>query len=204
MKRIKLLLPFLLFLGCQQSAKEQDQEIESTAITNSPRNVVNDSASGAGQVLSVCQMASNVDQNISCLIESPDSVLKTIENDSCVLALIHAVSDKALKEKNARYFAALNSLCSVADGYVAEYFLEVGNIQFNQNLNGLLEYLGDHSANCIALSIANSFSIQISIEDNKKQVMAYLDSLVQFGDFKGKQRQIITKIKKEIDPSKYD
>ncbi len=65
-----------------------------------------------------------------------------MQDDNCVLAIVRAISDKAMTESDATYLAPLNSICDVADGYIAEYMLEVGEIQFSRNLNELLLYLG--------------------------------------------------------------
>ncbi len=53
-------------------------------------------------------------------------------------------------------------------------------------------------------AIADAFSMQISIKRNEEEVMASVDSLIRFGKFSNKEREVLRRIREHVDARKSD
>lgn len=110
------------------------------------------------------------------------------------------------------YFSCLDSLATVSDGYVSEYFMEIGIKVFYKRFGDFFSYLysahekKDKSA--LERVMVESVSMQISDSDNAKEmerrINAHIDKEIKKGTFNVKQLQYLSLVRGRINPDMFD
>jgi len=156
-----------------------------------------------------CEIATQVDLFVDEIANNPSVYVNGKINDNCVLSLIDSLSIRAINTHQDKYFNALGAICSISDGYVSEYFLDIGVYQFYQNFNHLIDYTFQQSQkgeNCLRKMIIEAISMQISDGGDKKEkeVVEFIERKIKEYHFPKEKVVFIKQLQKEFDPSMFD
>ena len=131
--------------------------------------------------------------------------------DACVLSLIDSVSHYILKRKDFAFIECLDSLYSVSDGYVSEYFLEIGTKLFYKKFGLIIKYAYKEKYNpqgSIEKLVIESLSSELSDTDNKNIYKKKLDDFMKKefvkNNFTLDEIKYANKLESKINSSKFD
>ena len=161
----------------------------------------------ASVIDTACYVASNIDEHLEELTADPKKFINGSEDDNCVLAIIDAISEKAIEKGQAEYLDALNAIANISDGYVSEYFWEISAEQFYKNFDNLIPFLVSRSeSDHLRTFIVQGLSMQISTEGNEKanSIDHFFKLQLERKDIPSETKKYIKQLQLDIDPSIFD
>lgn len=156
-----------------------------------------------------CEVIRNIDLHIDDIIDDPNAYVNDKISDNCVLALIDSINMRAIRTDKDEFLKALEAICNVSDGYVSEYFLDIGVYQFYHNFNQLINYAflqKQENSNCLRQVIIEAISMEFSDggEKKEKEVAEFIKRKIK--EYKYSQEKIIfiQEMQEEFDSSMFD
>ena len=156
---------------------------------------------------SICDIALNIDKHLQEIINNPQHFINNQTDDNCVLAIVNTVSKKSIETGYEKYLDALSSICNISDGYLSEYFLEIGIYQFYDNFENIIGYLlNEDSKSCLRRILIESVSMEMSDGGDKiiSEINRYLDGKLNESNISEKKAEFIKQMRVEFDPSLFD
>ncbi|MRG44181.1 hypothetical protein GFS24_03600 [Chitinophaga sp. SYP-B3965] len=158
-----------------------------------------------------CKLAKAVKFDMKFVSANARKIISKSE-DECVIALLDTLTARVIRTGNNEYFACLDAFATAGDGYVAEYFLEIGIKVFYKRFREFFIYTYDahmkKGENALERVMVQSISMQIWIAGNKKaeekEINAHMDKEIKKGVFNASQLQYLALVRKKIDPSIFD
>lgn len=130
--------------------------------------------------------------------------------DACVLSLIDSITNYILKNDSV-FIECLDSLFRVSDGYVSEYFLEIGTKLFYKKFALMTRYAyrerNTRKGNIEKL-LVESLSSELSDTDNKmeynKKIKNFMNTEFVKNKFSDNEIKYAKQMMSKLDPSKFD
>lgn len=143
-----------------------------------------------------------------CLVEINDTKWITTNTqkilqlpDSCVLQLIDSI--KIRSSFNKEYFVCLDSIYSLSDGSISEYFIDVMTEVFYDNYEGISEYLSKGNS-ALKEILIEALSMDVADADNPIKQRANILKIINEKSKSKKIRLYMINIEKKIDPRMFD
>jgi hypothetical protein len=130
---------------------------------------------------------------------------KTLLNgkDVCVLSLLDTLGKLYIRKDTMEALICLDSLYKYSDGYVSEYFLEVGEKIFFNQFKKSMKYIyknrsGSKLKQLIVYSISSRLSDSKDSKNEKKKIDDFMNKEIQKGGFSNAEIGFIQKLKDEF------
>lgn len=132
--------------------------------------------------------------------------------DKCVISLLDTLTARVIRNGGDEYFSCLDSLAIVGDGYVSEYFMEIGISVFYKRFREFFTYIYNahekKSKSVLERVMVESVSMQISDSDNEKEmerkINTHIDKEIKKSTFNVKQLQYLSLVRGKINPDMFD
>lgn len=155
-----------------------------------------------------CLLNEDVENNLKIIQSNVKDILKG--KDECVLRLLDSLTNKAITAKKEQYFETLDSICTVRDGYVSEYYWEIGQKLFNDNFIGFFNYIykNRNKKSCLESVFIDAVSVEINMSENRNKKMEeieyYLLEQTKSFNFSNAQKEYLKKLKNQFNPNILD
>lgn len=158
-----------------------------------------------------CKLAKAVNFDIDFVRINAKKIIQD-NKDECVITLLDTLTARVISNGGGEYFSCLDSLAIVGDGYVSEYFMEIGIRVFYKRFGEFFTYIYNahekKSKSALERVMVESVSMQISDSDNAKEmerkINAHIDKEIKKGTFNVKQLQYLSLVRGKIDPDMFN
>jgi hypothetical protein len=116
---------------------------------------------------------------ISTFNDSTWIIVKGRSADSCVLIFLDSLVIKSIRTDDVAPLEVLNSIRTRSDGYVSEYFTEIGVALFYKDFRDLFVFIHDQprlSKNGIRKALVEGLSLEVADADDSKAKREQIDS----------------------------
>jgi hypothetical protein len=115
------------------------------------------------------------------LLQSNARSILTKSKDGCVIALLDKLVDSSGKKDGQRYVKTLGDIRKVSDGYVSDYFDEVGSKLFYNSFSNLFSELygrGGKVNDYLEKIVVESLGVRIADAENKNNEKKKLEAFI--------------------------
>lgn len=158
-----------------------------------------------------CRLAKAVDFDANIVRVNAEKIIQN-NKDACVIALLDTLTARVMRDGDSEYFSCLDSLAIASDGYVSEYFMEIGIKIFYKRFEELFIYMYNahtkKSKSALERVMVESVSMQISDSDNAKEmerrINVHIDKEIKKATFNTNQLQYLALVRGRINPDMFD
>lgn len=157
-----------------------------------------------------CIIAEKIDSSLNNINKNAKAIIDSSKDD-CVMRLLDTLTIKAINSDENKYLMPLESLRKVSDGYVSEYFLEIGVKLFYKDFKDYVLYIFNRrmaKENYLEKVMVEAISMEMSDSDNienyQKKIDEFINKEIQTFNFSKEQLAYINGIKKKFDPKLFD
>ncbi len=127
-------------------------------------------------------------------------------NDNCYLALIDSLTERFIRTSDVQYMECLELISSVRDGYVAEYFPEIGKNLYYCNFAGFIDFIyskKNSSFNPMENVFIEAVAEEIYLDKNGVNLSKYFKSQIKKNELDKEKKKylsnLIEKAKKYVE-----
>ena len=135
-------------------------------------------------------------------------VRDSISSDNCLLQLLDSIVIGYDRRGEIGELVALDSLCSVSDGFLSEYFWEIGASLIHNSFEGYFDYIFTNRNSCLITIFVESISVEIngSLDrlEKKKEIDQFLDLHIKTMNMNAEQKRFLTELRSQINPNILD
>lgn len=158
-----------------------------------------------------CQLATNSKLDMEFVRQNAARIIKSSE-DNCVLLLLDTLTVRIIRSDAREYLEGLASFSEISDGYVSEYFMEIGTKLFYQDFKIFFIYIYDKysakKSNPLERVMIEAVSMQLSDADSPKEMQKEIDdhieSEIRKNNFTKDQLTYLATVRKKFDPDLFD
>lgn len=170
-------------------------------------------ASAAAQVNSYdgCKLATAVNFDIDFVRVNAKKIVRS-NKDECVIVLLDTLTASVNRNGGGEYFSCLDSLAIAGDGYVSEYFMEIGISVFYERFREFFIYIYNahekKGKSALERVMVEAVSMQISDSDNAKEmerkINIHIDKEIKKDIFNASQLRYLSLVRAKINPDMFD
>lgn len=158
-----------------------------------------------------CKLSKTNLSDTTFLQKNAAKIMKSSKDD-CVLALLDTLTNRAVRSKGEAYIICLEAFAKAGDGYVSEYFWDVGTQLFEHRFTAMFTRMYDahinKRANPLERVLIHALSMKISDSGNRKatekEINTHFDSQIRKSHFIKAQLDYLAAVRKKIDPAIFD
>lgn len=157
-----------------------------------------------------CVISKSLDVQIENINTNSKVIIKNSE-DNCIINLLDSLTRFAIKGNDDKYLSCIESFAKVSDGYVSEYFLEIGAELFYKNFFNSIMYIFKKrysEDNYLEKVLIEAISMEMSDADDifsyKKKLNVFIDNEIKKSNYSKEHLEYINLLKSKFDPNLFD